>query len=214
MSLEGKNRKIFSYNNEDRCNGNFMYKDFEKTNSYNSSFRQANFSFASLRGAKMKFCDFSGASFVGSEFVGTNFRGSNFSDAYFKESIFCCTVLDKAIFENAKFENCYFVNTGISKTRKFPLDCTGITFFHTPPAADTFSDELLQVVEELRSNDIIRRSHTLHLKKGKVNTLSLHILLQSYSEDDLIALLPQVPRYLATQFYTLSYLKNLLKKIA
>ena len=119
-----------------------------------------------------------------------------------------------SIFENAKFENCYFVSTGISKTRKFPLDCTGITFFHTPPAADTFSDELLQVVEELRSNDIIRRSHTLHLKKGKVNTLSLHILLQSYSEDDLIALLPQVPQYLATQFYTLSYLKNLLKKIA
>lgn len=214
MSLEGKNRKIFSYNNEDRCNRNFMYKDFEKTNSYNSSFRQANFNFSSLRGAKMKFCDFSGASFVGSEFVGTNFRGSNFSGAYFKESIFCCTVLDKAIFENAKFENCYFVGTGISKTRKFPLDCAGITFLHSLPSADTFSDELLQVVEELRSNDIIRRSHTLHLKKGKVNTLSLHILSQSYSEDDLIALLPQIPQHLTTQFYTLSYLKNLLKKMA
>lgn len=161
----------------------------------------------------MKYCDFTGASFVGSEFIGANFRGSNFSGAYFKEAIFCSTVLDKTFFENAKFENCYFVSTGISQARKFPTDLSGLTFLHSLPSADTFSDELLQVVEKLRSNDIIRRSHTLHLKKGKVNTLSLYILLQSYSEDDLITLLPQVPNYLTTQFYTLSYLKNLLKKI-
>ncbi len=213
MSLEGKNRKIFSYNNVDRCNCNFMYKDFEKTNSYHSSFRQANFNFSSLRGAKMKFCDFSGASFIGTEFVGTNLRGSNFSNACFKDAIFHSTVLDKAIFDNASFENCYFVCTGISTTKKFPQDCTGITFLASLPSADGFSNELLQVVEELRANDLICRSHTLHLKKGKVNTLSLQILLESFSPDDLICLLPKVPQQLTSQFYTLSYLRKLLKKM-
>lgn len=214
MSLEGKNRKIYSYNNVDRSDNNFMYKDFEKTNSYNSSFRKANFNFTSFRGAKMKFCDFSEASFIGSEFVGTNLRGSNFSGAYFQDAIFCVTVLDKAIFKNAKFENCFFVSTGISRTKNFPSECDGIIFLDSYPSTDIFSNELLQIVEGLRSNDIIRRSHTLHLKKGKVNTLSLHILLQSYSEDDLISMLPQVPQRLTTQFYTLSYLRNLLKKMA
>ena len=38
MSLEGKNRKVFSYNNEDRRGSNFMYKDFEKCNSYHTNF--------------------------------------------------------------------------------------------------------------------------------------------------------------------------------
>ena len=30
MSLEGKNKKLFSYNGIDKTGSNFMYKDFEK----------------------------------------------------------------------------------------------------------------------------------------------------------------------------------------
>lgn len=43
MSLKGKNRAIFSYNNVDRNESNFVYKDFEKTRSYHSSFVGAKF---------------------------------------------------------------------------------------------------------------------------------------------------------------------------
>ena len=213
MSLEGKNKKLFSYNGIDKTGSNFMYKDFEKTSSYNSCFKQANFNFASLRGAKMKFCDFTQASFVGSEFVGTNFRGSNFNGAHFEDAIFWCSVLDKTNFERASFERCYFIGTGTSKARKFPADTTGITFLSKLPPVSDFSSALLQVVQDLRMNDIIRRSHTLHLKGGRVNTLTLQILLMDYSEDTLITLLPQIPPLLTSQFYTLSYLKTLLKKV-
>lgn len=213
MSLAGKNKKVFSYNNADKSQSNFMYKNLEKTNSYHSNFQRAIFIYATLRGAKMKYCNFSGASFVGSEFVGTNFRGSNFSGAYFKNAIFWCTILDKTEFENAIFEDCYFITTGISSARNFPADSTGITFFNSLPPIDSFSTELIHVVEEMRSNDIIRRSHTLHLKQGKINTLSLFILLKTFSEDDLIAKLPKLSSKVTSQFYTFSYLKKQLTEI-
>lgn len=212
MSLEGKNRKVFSYNNEDRRGSNFMYKNFEKCNSYHTNFCDTNFNYASLRGAKMKYCNFSGASFVGTEFVGTNLRGSNFCNAHFEDAIFNATVLDNTIFKNATFQNCYFINTGIGKAKCFPENSSGITFFSLYPATENFSEKLIQIVESLRENDIIRRSHTLHLKGGKINTLSLFILIQSFSEEDLIARLPKIPNLLTGQFYTLSYLERLLKK--
>ena len=214
MSLKGKNRAFFSYNNVDKSNSNFMYKDFEKTKSYHSNFKNAKFDYASLRAAHMKFCNFDGASFVETEFVGTNLRGSTFKRGNFKETIFRATVLDKTDFSGATFENCYFVDIGVSSISKFPNNCSGITFLNAMPSNENFSAELMEVVENLRENEFVRRSNTLHLKKGKINTLSLMILLKSYSEDELIELLQNVTNDLTTQFYTLSYLKVLLKKAA
>ena len=95
VSLKGKNRAIFSYNNVDRNESNFMYKDFEKTRSYHSSFVGAKFTGTSFRAAHMKYCNFSTYVFQDSDFVGTNLRGSVFSGAYFKDCIFVASVLDK-----------------------------------------------------------------------------------------------------------------------
>lgn len=214
MSLKGKNRAIYSYNNEQRVGSNFMYKDFEKSHSYNSNFQNAKFDCASLRAAHMKFCNFDGASFKETEFVGTNLRGSTFRGAKFQGAIFRATVLDKADFKNAEFIDSYFVGTGVSNAKNFPVDCSGITFLNTMPSMSDFSEELISVVQGLRTNDVIRHSNTLHLKHGKINTLSLMILLKSYSEKELVQLLPMIISLIEVQFYTLSYLKRLLKKVA
>lgn len=214
MSLVGKNRKVFSYNNEDRNNSNFMYKNFEKANSYHSSFQKANFNYATFRAAKMKYCNFSQSSFVGTEFIGSNLRGSNFDGATFKDAIFTSAVLDKTSFVNASFENCFFLGTKASNVKGLDPKCPGISFLKTYPAQENFSEELLYIVELLRDNDIIRRSHTLHLKEGKINTLTLLVLKQSFSEEELIKYLPLVPKHLTSDFYTASYLVKLLKKIS
>lgn len=86
MSLKGKNRAIFSYSNIARNGSNFMYKDFEKTKSYRSNFKNAIFDYASLRAAHLKFCNFDEASFVETEFIGTNLRdfGGRFLENGFK----------------------------------------------------------------------------------------------------------------------------------
>lgn len=214
MSLIGKNRALYSYNNKDRHESNFMYKDFEKTKSYNTSFVDAKFIGTSLRAAQMKFCDFSRCEFQGVDFVGTNLRGSKFIDASFRDCIFVATVLDRTNFKNATFENCYFVGAGIKSAKNFPEESEGLCVLSSQPAQESVSMELRQTIEELRENDIVRRSNTLHLKKGRVNTLTLMILEKDYTEEELLHYLPMIPKLVSTQFYTVSYLKTLLKKAA
>lgn len=211
MSLKGKNRAFFSYNGKDKTGSNFMYKDFEKSKSYNTLFNQTNFNGTSLRGASMKFCSFRNSSFIGTEFIGTNLRGSIFDGSCFSKSIFNTAVLDRTSFNNATFENCFFFSTGIERAKCFPPNKDGITFVDAYPPYESFSPELLNVVAELRQNEMIRRSHTLHLKGGKINTFSLMILETEFSEKELIQLLPYA-NTVPTQFYTLSYLEHLLKK--
>lgn len=212
MSLEGKNRAIFSYNNKDKSGSNFIYKDFEKTKSYSSNFKNTKFDYVSFRAAQMKYCNFDEASFVGAEFIGANLRGSTFKGAKFKETIFRSTKLDRTNFSGATFKNCYFVATNTFTISKLSNNCPRTTFLNAMPKEETFSTELVKAVEKLRGNDIVRRSNVLHLKKGKINTLSLMILLQSYSENELIELLQKVTNGLTNQFYTISHFKVLLKK--
>jgi hypothetical protein len=214
MSLVGKNRNIFSYNNENREGSKFIYKDFEKTKSYNSKFASAEFRGTSLRGAQMKFCDFTGCTFSGVDFIGTNLRGSNFTEAKFFKCIFSSTVFERANFKNAVFENCYMAGTSLKKAKNVPDHCAGVKIVSEFPPLESISNELLQLIQSLRENDIIRRSHTLHGKNGKINQLSLMILEESYTEDELIRYFRKLPEYVTTQFYTYSHLEALLKKIA
>ena len=72
--------------------------------------------------------------------------------------------------------------------------------------------ELVKEIENLRTNDFVRRSNTLHLKQSKINMVTLFVLLQDYSQEDLINLIPRIPAYIDRDFYTISYLKRLLKK--
>ena len=147
------------------------------------------------------------------DFVGTNLRGSNFKNAIFKECIFVAAVLDKVNFKDALFENCYFVGSGVKTAKHFPAKNKGIIILNSMPAQECVSDDLRRVIERLRENDVIRHSNTLHGKGGKINTLTVMILEKEYTEEELIRYLPLLPKYITSQFYTISYLKVMLKKI-
>lgn len=49
MSLKGKNRAFFSYNNYERVGSQFIFKDFEKTKSYHTNFSTSSFKGVSFR---------------------------------------------------------------------------------------------------------------------------------------------------------------------
>ena len=213
MSLVGKNRAIFSYHNKNKDGSKFIYKDFEKTKSIHSRFVNAEFVGTSLRAAHMKYCNFTNCKFSGVDFIGTNLRGSNFMGAHFTKCIFVSTVLEKANFRYATFENCYMLGNLLSKSKNVPHDNAGIKIVGDDLKAEAISEELTNVIQSLRENDIIRQSHTLHGKNNKINLLSVLILKETYTEEELIRLLPMIPDYLTTQFYTFSYLETLLTKI-
>jgi len=48
----------FNYNNIEKKDKNFMYKNLERSNCYNCNFTNSNFDFVSFRGAHFKLCIF------------------------------------------------------------------------------------------------------------------------------------------------------------
>ena len=211
MSLVGKNRAVFSYNNQTLLNKNFLYKDFEKTKSYHTNFSESKFGSTSFRAAHFKYCIFSNCVFKDCDFIGTNFRGSHFIDTTFENCIFMSDVFDCVKFKGTLFINCYFFGVS-APLQRLLSDIGGNTILLAPPPQDSISPELKEAINSLRANDIIRRSHTLHGKNESINTSTLLILHSDYTDEQLIKLLPIIPQFITTQFYTVSYLKMLLKK--
>lgn len=208
MSLEGKNRYLFSYSSKQIESKKFQYKDFEKTKSYNTTFKETAFIGTSFRAAQFKYCTFIDCNFVESDFVGTNFRGTKFINCSFDKCLFQSTNCERTGFKNCTYNCCYLDGNRV--------DCfkcsTGITIIDLKETQLNILPELVEEIENLRTNDFVRRSHTLHLKRSKINMATLFILLQEYSQEDLINLLPCIPAYIDRDFYTISYLKKLLKK--
>lgn len=208
MSLEGKNRYLFSYSSKQLDNKKFQYKDFEKTKSYNSVFTKTDFIGTSFRAAQFKYCTFVDCNFIESDFVGTNFRGSKFINCSFDNCLFQSTNCERTGFKDCTYNCCY-----LDGNRVDCFNCsTGITIMDLKEIQSHIIPELEKEIENLRTNDFIRHSHTLHLKRNKINLVALFILLQEYTQEDLINLLPRISAHIDRNFYTISYLKKLLKK--
>lgn len=208
MSLKGKNKYLFSYSNKQLENKKFLYKDFEKSKSYNSKFKEVDFVGTSFRAAQFKYCTFIDCVFEESDFIGTNLRGSRFINCSFTNCLFQSTNCNKTQFKNCLYTHCY-LDGNKSSVFQSSTEFTTINIKENPI---NILPELLKEIENLRTNDYIRRSHTLHSKQKKINYTTLFILLEEYTQEELIELLPHISKYIDREFFTISYLKKLLKK--
>ncbi len=208
MSLQGKNRAIYSYNNADCSGKNFMYKNFDKANCYHSNFRNTVFDGASLRATKFKYCNMSESHFYGTEFIGTNIRGSCLKNAVFKNAIITGVTADKADFSGCKFYHC-ILDGSVLKGRNLKFNPEDNIVLSNNSIF--VPDSVLKCVEQIIQQNSTRNS-VIQLKKGRVNRITLMMLLYDFSEDDLV-------KYLAKAVYesprncTVSRLKNALIKL-
>jgi len=207
-----KYNKFFSYKNDCREDRNFLYKNFEKSNSYNVRFTRSNFSYVNFYKSIMKYCGFNGASFVGSEFKQANLRGSEFKGATFKDVVFIDTKLDKAVFSGTVFENVYFIGTSVRRARGLPENTPGITVLKAMPSLD-LSDALKTAISNAVRNPYIKESEVLMLKKKqRINTINIERLLKDYSEEQVIIGLGLAKVKIDKKFHTLSYITSFIKK--
>ncbi len=209
MSLKAKNKYIFSYNNKEINGSKYINKDFEKTNSYCSKFIGAQFINTTLRAAKFKYCTFIDCKFINCLIIGTNFKGSKFEKVFFEKCIISSCPMNKTNISDTVVKDCYIIGQKNIKG----ITNNNSTIIDNYPTSDFISNELYSVIESLRSNDIIRRSQILHCKKKKLNTISIKILLEKFTEEELIKYLKELPNSLTTQFYTVSYIEKMLTKI-
>ncbi len=209
MSLQGKNRAVYSYNNADRRGSNFMYKNFDKANCYNSDFRNAIFDGASLRATKIKYCNMSHSHFCGTEFIGTNIRGTRFNNSVFVNAIFLGVKADGADFKGCSFFHCIF-DGGLSKAKNFDIDMENNIVLSKPDSMEIPS-KIISCAEEIIKNSSVRNS-VIQMKKGKINKPTLMMLLYDFTEDELLRYLKSAVE-VSPRNCTVSHLRRNLIKI-
>ena len=211
--IRDKNSKRYSYVNHDSRQSKFIHKDFNKTESYHSNFSGVVFQTTSFIATKLKFCSLYEATFDSCCLRGTLFRGCNLQNATFKNSIISATIFEKCKLKGCRFENCKIISSTKIK-RLLHEDCFVDTeFFDTYPDEAVFNLALISTTEGLRANDFIRRSSVLHRKKGKIDTVSLKVLIEIFGEEFLISHLEELPKMISNEFHTLSYIIKILLKI-
>lgn len=211
MAKDQSGSENFHYNNIEKKDKNFMYKNFKRSNCYNCNFVNSNFSFATFRGAHFKTCSFIKGTFEGTEFIGTNLKNSKFKNAKFKNAIFEGANLDGADFKDASFENTIFLGCKLEKTLNFNSDIKGIRVFEGMPEMD-LSEELKNSLDIFMENKFVKNSRIFDTKDGGINTLTLMILLENFSEEELIKGFNEVKSEIDRDFYTISYIIRMIKK--
>ncbi len=209
----GKNQSVkgnFTYNNIEKTGKNFMYKNLERSNCYNSDFSNSSFDYVSFRGAHFKSCVFSECTFKWAEFIATNLKGSNFEDAIFENAVFDSVNLEGADFKDAEFKNTIFLSTDIAKAKNFHIENPGIKIFSGMPELE-ISPQLRGAILNVMKNKYVKAARVLDTKDGGINTINLMILLENFDEETLIRGLNIVESQLSCDFYTLSYIIKFLK---
>ncbi|HEY8891853.1 MAG TPA: pentapeptide repeat-containing protein [Clostridium sp.] len=208
-----KNRSVkgnFVYNNIEKIGKNFMYKNLERSNCYNSDFSSSNFNYVNFRGAHFKSCVFFECTFKWAEFIGTNLKDSDFENAIFENAIFDSVNLDGANFKDAEFKNTIFLSTDVTKAINFDIKSSGIKIFNEMPLFE-ISEELKIAVLNVMKNKYVKAARVLDTKDGGINLINLMVLLENFNEETLIKGLNMLKDELNCEFYTLSYIIKFLK---
>lgn len=202
----------FNYNNIEKKDKNFMYKNLERSNCYNCDFSNSKFDYVSFRGAHFKSTNFFKCSFEWAEFIGTNLKSSDFKGAFFENAVFDSAKLDGANFKDAKFINTIFLSTDLSNVKYLDTEDPGIRIFDEMPKLE-ISEELKNAAFNTFKNKFIKSSRVLDTKDGDLNYLNIMILLENFDEETLIKGLNLLTAQLDREFYTLSYVIKFIKNI-
>lgn len=200
----------FIYNNIEKKDKNFMYKNLERSNCYNCDFSNSNFDYVSFRGAHFKSCVFFDCSFKWAEFIGTNLKGSDFKNAVFQNTVFDSVKLEEVDFKDAEFINTIFIFTDLKKAKNLNVKNPGIRIFNEMPQLE-ISEELKSALLNAMSNKYVKAARVLDTKDGDINLLNVIILLDNFDEETLIKGLDIIQTQLDKDFYTLSYMIRFLQ---
>lgn len=212
MAKTKNNNSNFNYNNIEKKNKNFMYQNLQRSKCFNSNFPNSNFDYVSFRGAHLKSCSFLDCSFKWTEFIGTNLKGSSFRRAEFEDTIFEGAKLEGTNFVDATFENTIFVACNIEAATNLDLSDPGIRVFDKMPEVE-ISEELLASVEKIMKNEFVERSRSLNTKDKDLNMLSMLMLTEIFYDETLIKAFEIMPDHIDRDFYSLSYIIKLIRKL-
>lgn len=211
MAINRSAPENFHYDNAQKTNKNFIYKNLRRSKCYNCDFSNSHFDFASFRGAHFKKCNFFRCSFKGAEFIGSNLKSCKLREAKFEDTIFEGANLDGTNFENAKFKNTIFVNCNINNSN-LNISNPNIRIFDEMPKVE-LSENLETALVSAMENEFIQKSRVFDTKDKEINGLTMMILTEKFDENTLIEGMHYIKYEIDRDFYTLSYIIRLISNM-
>lgn len=188
----------------------FYNKFYSKAFCYMANFSNMTFSHVNFKGATLTNCSFKNASLIDVEFLGANLKKSNFANATFKRCVFSAALLKGTKFKNAHFENCIFVSTNLKASRDIVLNKSNkILSTHTMPELD---NELISLLNKYRFHPKLQNTRVLFLKSGKLNSLTISLLLPHLSVTKCKKGLDNLEPYLSSRIVTAYQLVTIIDK--
>ncbi|WP_455026691.1 pentapeptide repeat-containing protein [Neisseria elongata] len=163
----------------------FYSCNFSKSRSFKGRFNNSTFKNTNFRGAILTKCSFQNSSFTNVEFMGTNLKGSNFKNSIFKFCIFSATLLKNANFTGCRFEKCYFIATNLNVSKKLIVDEQLNSILATHPLVPNLQKETLKLFNRIKIIPQLSYSRILFLKKGRLNSITVKMLLEKYNEEQI-----------------------------
>lgn len=189
---------------------NIRNKFYSKAQCFRANFSNVSFINVNFKGAILTNCSFKHAEFSQVEFLGSNLKKSNFTNAKFKYCVFSATLLKKSNFKGCTFENCIFVNTNVNVAKNMIIGDSNRCFSQHP--SPVVSSSTMHLLDELRFHPKIQNSRVLHLKGGKLNSLTVFSLLERLGEDKLVVGLKNLNGTLPYRIVTSNGLCNAIDK--
>lgn len=154
---------------------------FSKVSAIKKKFNGYRFSNICLKGATLSGCGFNNCNFYGVDFVGTNLKKCNFSGSKFIRCMFVGARVSGSNFKGATFERCIFVNQSFEKSKNFAHPNFSSMQYPTQVGGPSVR-ELFSQLDELISGRF-RYARLVKLKGGKLNNLSLDLLIRRFTEN-------------------------------
>lgn len=156
-------------------------KFYSKAQCFKANFTNVKFFNVNFKGAILTNCTFKSAQFYKVEFLGSNLKKSIFTGSTFKQCIFVNALLKKSNFKNCKFDQCIFINTNITNAKN--LEITGSNQILKKYPEIKLSHDIQLLIDKLRYHPFIQNSRVLHLRGGKVNNLTMKLILERLGEN-------------------------------
>jgi len=160
---------------------NIRNKFYSKAQCFRAIFTNTAFYNVNFKGAILTNCSFKNSNFSSVEFLGTNLKKSNFTGSKFYNCIFSGSRLKKANFKNCTFDNCLFINVNLNNSKNLIIGSSSRILNEYPNIK--ISENILHLLNEFRFNPKIQNSRVLHLKGGKLNFLTVMILIEKLGVD-------------------------------
>jgi len=155
-----------------------------KVNIHNCSFKKAKFENTRYRSGHMTNTSFRNAVLRNTDFISVNLKKTNFKGAIISNCIFFNCDLTNANFKDVRFSNTYFISCKIKRIKT--LNSSNELKVITKLSKNNISFPLKESILKMKSNKTLEKYNILTTKENTINKWLISILLNKYSERELI----------------------------